>query len=79
MKAKAILYNVVLFLSGSLGLLFSQNWIIKSVCILIGIIFCTIIYFDKEYRSIYIPLVKDWYIISLIIILLIILTYYLVG
>lgn len=59
MKTKAIFYIVLIILAGNLPLLFLQNLIIRSVCVLIVTIVCTLIYFDKEYRSKYILLVPN--------------------
>ncbi len=78
MKAKLYIYTGLIFLAGPIGMIFSKNLIVKSIGFLIAIVVCILIYFDKEYRDRYLPLVPNWYMIGAILLLIILFFYSLV-
>jgi hypothetical protein len=72
---KLILYIVFVIGIGSTGMLFNKISVVRYTCLLAMVIFAIVVYFDKKYRSKYIPYISDWVMVGIIVLLLLLFVY----
>jgi hypothetical protein len=72
---KLILYIIFGIGIASTGLLFNKISVVRNACLLATVIFAIIVYFDKKYRSKYVPYISDWVMVGIIVLLLLLFVY----